>query len=394
MPIFITTIFIMFPLISIPLTFGMAIFGKQSKGYYWFLFALGLSMFGLYFRPDSAFDIVRYFALMDNIGQLSNPFQVFGEQMSTYSINSGGGDTNYLFNFFLWFIAKLGRPEALSGITIVLYYGGIGFVYLNGLNKKNDSKMALFAIISMFSVPMIYPISSVRFIFGIGVSFFINKWYFDSEKKSKFAILFLLIPLFIHNALSLIVMTSMIIAIQKRVTLKKTLIYSAASFGIVLLLISRKIKINVQFLQNILLKFDVYSITHSQLSWAIINGPGLLAIFSVVLFISTNSKKAYSKFAYYAFVNNVLMSSIYILIPSLTERYSWAIMPLTCWLVYEIVKKNNKLIVRWGVSFIFLTCGFYVGFKIVSQGFLYQVIRLDDDKMWWINYFSYFVFGK
>lgn len=394
MPIFITTFFLMFPLISIPLTFGMAIFGKESKGYYWFLFSLGLSMFGLYFRPDNAFDIVRYFALMDNIGQLSNPFQVFSNRMSDYTITSVGSDTNYLFNFFLWFIAKLRRPELLSGISIAVYYGGIGFVYLKGLKEKNDGIMALFVILSMLSIPIIYPISLVRFIFGVGVSFFINKWYFNPSIKPKISICLLIVPLFIHNALSLIVLTSLIIAIQKKVTFKKTIIYSVVGFGSVLLLISGNININIQFLQNILLKFDVYAGTHSQLSWSIMNGPGLLAIFSVLLFIFTQSKNENSKFMYYAFVNSILMSSIYLLIPPLSERYGWAIMPLTSWLVYEIVKKNTNSIFRWGVDVIFLTFGLYVGFKIFSQGFLYQVIRLDDDKMWWINYFSYFIFGK
>lgn len=393
MPFIITLFFVFLPVLAIPLTFGMAIFSKSSKYYYWILFVLGLSMFGLYFRPDSGFDIVRYFLLMENIGKLSYPFQVFSDQFNN-STSLYGSDTNYVFNFFLWFISKLNRPEVLSLVTIVVYYGGIGYVYLKDIGTKSDFRIALFSTVSMLSVPLLYPISVVRFILGIGVSFFITRWYFGNIKKPKIAMLLLFIPMFIHNGLSLLVLSSLIIAIQKKATLLKTIFLGCTGIGIVLLLLSGRIAVNISFLQNIITKFNLYSVTQSQLSWIIINGPGILSLFSVVIFLVVKSTQTHSKFTYYAFSNSIMMSMIYLFVPSLSERYGWAIMPLASWLVYETIKNSKSNILKWSIGITFLCLGFYTGMKIFSQGFVSQVLRLEDGKVWLINFFSYFIFGK
>ena len=198
----ISLIYIICPLLAIPLIIIGIATSNKTRIYLLVLLAIIFAILSYYIQPPETFDLYRYHVVMERYKYVDSVFDIL--KIADYEL---------LFNMSLFLISKIGNYKLLSCIYTFLAYL-IMFYVLNDYSKKIDlSNWKTFVLVLLFIFTFNYTNFASGLRNGIGIIIAIFAFYleFIKDKKSLIYKLLYIIPCLFHKSLFIIIIFRLLI---------------------------------------------------------------------------------------------------------------------------------------------------------------------------------------
>lgn len=210
MTILASILFIISPILSMPVVLLGLFLEKKHKRYYCFLLSVMIGIICYYIVPNRGMDISRYYEYLDEIRYLP----------ITEALKGISSQTEIITNLFFYVISQLNNNSLVVFFSSLIYYNILFYIIIDyckikDLTNKQINMIIIYAMITIWIIPNIlgirYAISMVVFLLAI---------YLDMVKQKKNIIykLLYILPILIHSSTILFLIMRLILLISNRKT--------------------------------------------------------------------------------------------------------------------------------------------------------------------------------
>ena len=197
MTILASILFIISPILSMPVVLLGLFLEKKHKRYYCFLLSVMIGIICYYIVPNQGMDISRYYEYLDEIRYLP----------ITEALKGISSQTEIITNLFFYVISQLNNNS--------LVYIIIDYCKIKDLTNKQINMIIIYAMITIWIIPNILGIR-----YAIAMVVFLLAIYLDMVKQKKNIIykLLYILPILIHSSTILFLIMRLILLISNRKT--------------------------------------------------------------------------------------------------------------------------------------------------------------------------------
>lgn len=210
MTILASILFIISPILSMPVVLLGLFLEKKHKRYYCFLLSVMIGIICYYIVPNQGMDITRYYEYLDQIRYLP----------ITEALKGISNQTEVITNIFFYLISQLNNNSLIVFFSSLIYYNILFYIIIDyckikELTNKQINMIIIYAMITIWIIPNILGIR-----YAIAMVVFLLAIYLDIVKQKKNIIykLLYIIPIFIHSSTVLFLIMRLILLISNRKT--------------------------------------------------------------------------------------------------------------------------------------------------------------------------------
>ena len=200
MTILASILFIISPILSMPVVLLGLFLEKKHKRYYCFLLSVMIGIICYYIVPNQGMDISRYYEYLDEIRYLP----------ITEALKGISSQTEIITNLFFYVISQLNNNS-----LVVFFSSLIDYCKIKDLTNKQINMIIIYAMITIWIIPNILGIR-----YAIAMVVFLLAIYLDMVKQKKNIIykLLYILPILIHSSTILFLIMRLILLISNRKT--------------------------------------------------------------------------------------------------------------------------------------------------------------------------------
>ena len=210
MTILASILFIISPILSMPVVLLGLFLEKKHKRYYCFLLSVMIGIICYYIVPNQGMDITRYYEYLDQIRYLP----------ITEALKGISNQTEVITNIFFYLISQLNNNSLIVFFSSLIYYNILFYIIIDyckikELTNKQINMIIIYAMITIWIIPNILGIR-----YAIAMVVFLLAIYLDIVKQKKNIIykLLYIVPIFIHSSTVLFLIMRLILLISNRKT--------------------------------------------------------------------------------------------------------------------------------------------------------------------------------
>lgn len=210
MTILASILFIISPILSMPVVLLGLFLEKKHKRYYCFLLSVMIGIICYYIVPNQGMDITRYYEYLDQIRYLP----------ITEALKGISNQTEIITNIFFYLISQLNNNSLVVFFSSIIYYNILFYIIIDyckikELTNKQINMIIIYAMITIWIIPNILGIR-----YAIAMVVFLLAIYLDIVKQKKNIIykLLYIIPILIHSSTILFLIIRLILLISNRKT--------------------------------------------------------------------------------------------------------------------------------------------------------------------------------
>lgn len=210
MTILASILFIISPILSMPVVLVGLFLEKKHKRYYCFLLSVMIGIICYYIVPNRGMDISRYYEYLDEIRYLP----------ITEALKGISSQSEIITNLFFYVISQLNNNSLVVFFSSLIYYNILFYIIIDyckikDLTNKQINMIIIYAMITIWIIPNILGIR-----YAIAMVVFLLAIYLDMVKQKKNIIykLLYILPIFIHSSTILFLIMRLILLISNRKT--------------------------------------------------------------------------------------------------------------------------------------------------------------------------------
>lgn len=210
MTILASILFIISPILSMPVVLLGLFLEKKHKRYYCFLLSVMIGIICYYIVPNQGMDITRYYEYLDQIRYLP----------ITEALKGISNQTEVITNIFFYLISQLNNNSLIVFFSSLIYYNILFYIIIDyckikELTNKQINMIIIYAMITIWIIPNILGIR-----YAIAMIVFLLAIYLDIVKQKKNIIykLLYIVPIFIHSSTILFLIMRLILLISNKKT--------------------------------------------------------------------------------------------------------------------------------------------------------------------------------
>ncbi len=210
MTILASILFIISPILSMPVVLLGLFLEKKHKRYYCFLLSVMIGIICYYIVPNQGMDITRYYEYLDQIRYLP----------ITEALKGISNQTEVITNIFFYLISQLNNNSLIVFFSSLIYYNILFYIIIDyckikELTNKQINMIIIYAMITIWIIPNILGIR-----YAIAMVVFLLAIYLDIVKQKKNIIYksLYIVPIFIHSSTVLFLIMRLILLISNRKT--------------------------------------------------------------------------------------------------------------------------------------------------------------------------------
>ena len=210
MTILASILFIISPILSMPVVLLGLFLEKKHKRYYCFLLSVMIGIICYYIVPNQGMDITRYYEYLDQIRYLP----------ITEALKGISNQTEVITNIFFYLISQLNNNSLIVFFSSLIYYNILFYIIIDyckikELTNKQINMIIIYAMITIWIIPNILGIR-----YAIAMVVFLLAIYLDIVKQKKNIIykLLYIVPIFIHSSTILFLIMRLILLISNKKT--------------------------------------------------------------------------------------------------------------------------------------------------------------------------------
>ncbi|MEE0127103.1 MAG: EpsG family protein [Clostridia bacterium] len=210
MTILASILFIISPILSMPVVLLGLFLEKKHKRYYCFLLSVMIGIICYYIVPNQGMDISRYYEYLDEIRYLP----------ITEALKGISSQTEIITNLFFYVISQLNNNSLVVFFSSLIYYNILFYIIIDyckikDLTNKQINMIIIYAMITIWIIPNILGIR-----YAIAMVVFLLAIYLDMVKQKKNIIykLLYILPILIHSSTILFLIMRLILLISNRKT--------------------------------------------------------------------------------------------------------------------------------------------------------------------------------
>lgn len=210
MTILASILFIISPILSMPVVLLGLFLEKKHKRYYCFLLSVMIGIICYYIVPKQGMDLTRYYEYLDEIRYLP----------ITEALKGISSQTEIITNLFFYAISQLNNNSLVVFFSSIIYYNILFYIIIDyckikELTNKQINMIIIYAMITIWIIPNILGIR-----YAIAMVVFLLAIYLDIVKQRKNIIykLLYIVPIFIHSSTILFLIMRLILLISNRKT--------------------------------------------------------------------------------------------------------------------------------------------------------------------------------
>lgn len=210
MTILASILFIISPILSMPVVLLGLFLEKKHKRYYCFLLSVMIGIICYYIVPNQGMDTTRYYEYLDQIRYLP----------ITEALKGISNQTEVITNIFFYLISQLNNNSLIVFFSSLIYYNILFYIIIDyckikELTNKQINMIIIYAMITIWIIPNILGIR-----YAIAMVVFLLAIYLDIVKQKKNIIykLLYIVPIFIHSSTVLFLIMRLILLISNRKT--------------------------------------------------------------------------------------------------------------------------------------------------------------------------------
>lgn len=210
MTILASILFIISPILSMPVVLLGLFLEKKHKRYYCFLLSVMIGIICYYIVPNQGMDITRYYEYLDQIRYLP----------ITEALKGISNQAEVITNIFFYLISQLNNNSLIVFFSSLIYYNILFYIIIDyckikELTNKQINMIIIYAMITIWIIPNILGIR-----YAIAMVVFLLAIYLDIVKQKKNIIykLLYIVPIFIHSSTVLFLIMRLILLISNRKT--------------------------------------------------------------------------------------------------------------------------------------------------------------------------------
>lgn len=184
-------LFLVIPIISIPILIFGLIFDSKNQKIYALMLSISVGLLVYQLLPDTSLDLYRYYQIMD----------VYKEYSIVEFLEQFLQGSEPLAKFYIYLISKTGRFNLLPMITSIISYNIIFYIFFDYIKDKKISVLErLLLILFILSTFIVVYLIGIRFVLARLVFFL--ALYLDLYKRKKALPIFLyFISLLLHSGI-------------------------------------------------------------------------------------------------------------------------------------------------------------------------------------------------
>ncbi len=210
MTILASILFIISPILSMPVVLLGLFLEKKHKRYYCFLLSVMIGIICYYIVPNQGMDITRYYEYLDQIRYLP----------ITEALKGISNQTEIITNIFFYLISQLNNNSLVVFFSSIIYYNILFYIIIDycKIKELTNKQINMIIIYAMITIWIISNILGIRY--AIAMVVFLLAIYLDIVKQKKNIIykLLYIIPILIHSSTILFLIIRLILLISNRKT--------------------------------------------------------------------------------------------------------------------------------------------------------------------------------